>query len=236
MGHQSLTVPNDTHDESGRFTSKYDDETFLDALDDLGGTAGTADIADAVGCPQRTAYHRLDRLADEGAVRKQKIGGTVAWLSVDDRDGAPQEAEDRRESAPASDEGETLPGGPDADSGREAAETDDVFANVDFPTGRDREEYVAAIHAARDYLRDHGPASMREIVMNVMPEYPVGYDVPDLEPGDRYRGAWWRRVVKPGLQALPDVEYRSNHGDYRYTGDDDELPTTGGTYDPTEEF
>jgi hypothetical protein len=26
------------------------------------------------------------------------------------------------------------------------------------------------------------------------------------EAGERVRGAWWRRVVKPGLKSLPDIE------------------------------
>ncbi|WP_251344415.1 hypothetical protein [Haloplanus halophilus] len=47
---------------------------------------------------------------------------------------------------------------------------------------------------------------MREIVVEVMPGHPVGYDVhgalEKVEAGDRYRWAWWRRVVKPGLKAL----------------------------------
>lgn len=47
---------------------------------------------------------------------------------------------------------------------------------------------------------------MRGLVADVMPAHPVGYDVPELEPGERYRGGWWRLVVKPGLEALPDVE------------------------------
>ena len=47
----------------------------------------------------------------------------------------------------------------------------------------------------------------------------LGYDVPELDPGDRYRGAWWRRVVKPGLKALPDVEAPSRGAsDWRYVG------------------
>ena len=76
--------------------------------------------------------------------------------------------------------------------------------------------------------RDAGPsvrrysraASAREIVAAVMPEHSLGYDVPELEPGDRYRGAWWRRVVRPGLQRLDDVTHRQNHNDYAYAGDD----------------
>jgi hypothetical protein len=69
---------------------------------------------------------------------------------------------------------------------------------------------VTAVQAARDHLRDHGPATMRELVAAVMPDHPLGYDVDGalekIEADDRYRGAWWRRVVKPGLEARDDVE------------------------------
>jgi len=27
-----------------------------------------------------------------------------------------------------------------------------------------------------------------------------------VEAGERYRGAWWRRIVKPGLETFDDVE------------------------------
>lgn len=90
---------------------------------------------------------------------------------------------------------------------------------VEFPRGQDRQACEVAIHAARDYLKNEGPASMREIVSNVMPDHPLGYDVPDLEPGDRYRGAWWRRVVRPGLNALSTVRKPPPGGNkWRYTG------------------
>lgn len=91
----------------------------------------------------------------------------------------------------------------------------DLLEVMDVPQGKSDADALEAVYAARDYLEEHGPASMREIVTDVMPDYPIGYDVPQLETGDRYRGAWWRRIIQPGLRALPDVEYRKNHGDYR---------------------
>lgn len=78
--------------------------------------------------------------------------------------------------------------------------------DVDFPATVDRAEAIEAIRAARAYLREQETAMKRDFVADVMPKHPLGYDVPDLEPGDRYRGAWWRKVVKPGLEALPDAE------------------------------
>jgi hypothetical protein len=84
---------------------------------------------------------------------------------------------------------------------------------------------------------------MRELVAAIMPEHPVGYDaesaVAKVEAGERFRGAWWRKVVKPGLEALEDVESPPPGGnDWTYSGGceapDAEQP--GQVYDPTEEF
>jgi len=99
------------------------------------------------------------------------------------------------------------------------------FDGVEFPTGKDREQCVEAINAAREYLRAEGPATMREIVSAVHPDYPLGYDVDaalaKVEAGERYRGAWWRRIVKPGLDAAGDVQSPApGQSDYRYTGGD----------------
>lgn len=104
----------------------------------------------------------------------------------------------------------------------ESDETDSrrALRGVEFPSTVDREEAIEAILAARNYLREHETASMRDIVMDVMPEHSLGYDVPELEEGDRYKGSWWRNVVKDGLEALPDVEYRDTYNDYQYTGDE----------------
>lgn len=81
---------------------------------------------------------------------------------------------------------------------------------VDFPANQDRAACVEAIGAARAYLREHGPASMAEITASVMPDHPAGYDaeaaLETIGSGGRYRGGWWRSVVKPGLAALDDVE------------------------------
>lgn len=91
----------------------------------------------------------------------------------------------------------------------------DVRDAMDIPQGKDPEACRDALYAVHDYLEEHGPASRREIVTSVMPDHPLGYDVPELEPGDRFRGAWWRRLIQPALREFPSVEYRENHSDYR---------------------
>ena len=106
----------------------------------------------------------------------------------------------------------------------ETPDVDDVrtqLEDVSFPSTKDRDACVAAVGASRDYLREHGSASMRDFVTDVMPDHPIGYNVPDLEPGERYRGSWWRKVVKPGLTALPEVKSPPSGGsDWRHTGSD----------------
>ncbi|KTG07797.1 hypothetical protein AUR64_02105 [Haloprofundus marisrubri] len=79
------------------------------------------------------------------------------------------------------------------------------LAAVDFPSTQDREECEEAVLAAYEFLQATGRATMQDFVETVMPEYSLGYAVPDLESGKRYKGAWWRRVVKPGLKELPGV-------------------------------
>lgn len=85
-----------------------------------------------------------------------------------------------------------------------------------FPQHKDTDDCLDAILAARAFLASGGPASMREIVSEIMPDHALGYDVPNLEPDDRYRGAWWRKIVKPGLKAAPDVVYGDGQNVWLY--------------------
>lgn len=68
----------------GWYDEEYSDDEFLVALRELGGAAGTSDIADAVGCPRRTAYNRLNNLRDEGELNTQEVGSSLLWMLVDD--------------------------------------------------------------------------------------------------------------------------------------------------------
>jgi len=134
----------------------------------------------------------------------------------------PREPRDTTENPPEP-EGDQSP--TDTPPTPRASEDASAFDGVDFPAGKDREQCVEAINATREYLRDEGPATMREIVSAVHPDYPLGYDaegaVEKVEAGERYRGAWWRRIVKPGLEAAADVQTPSTgQSEYRYTGGD----------------
>lgn len=101
------------------------------------------------------------------------------------------------------------------ETGRDGPRVDEHLADIDFPAGQERAACLETIAAVVQYLQTDGPASSREIVTAVMPGHSLGYDIPELEPGERYRGAWWRRIVKPALDELPGVEYREGYGDYR---------------------
>ena len=181
----------------------------------------TAEVADAVPIKRRGTLNRLQSLEEDGELESKRIGGrnTVWWLvdeaAVSDTEERPATADTVDTPAPVDEEHDTPP---------ESDAVDDALEDADFPAGREREACLAAVYAARDYLRDHGPATKREIVAEVMPEHPLGYDVDGalekVEAGDRYRGAWWRRVVKPGLKALPDVEAPAEGAsEWRYTGE-----------------
>lgn len=199
-------------DAGGRYTPDHTDEDVLNAVR-AHEPAATSEVAGELGITRQGADRRLRKLRDEGRVNSKKIAASLVWFAPSDAEPAMSSGADRGDSPSGSDldgERDTPP--------REASHADleDALTDVDFPTGQDRDDCVAAVYAARDYLRENGPASMRQIVVNVMPEHSLGYDVPELEPGDRYRGSWWRKIVKPGLDALEDVEHRQNYGDYRH--------------------
>jgi hypothetical protein len=112
----------------------------------------------------------------------------------------------RRDDAVAREGGRGLDEGP--------VDTDELPATVNF------DDAAAAIGAARAYIRDHGGATKADLVRHVMPDH-VDAVLEKIDAGDRYRGAWWRHVVKPGLEAADDVEKPPQGGSvWEYDGDD----------------
>lgn len=172
----------------------------------------TAEVADALPIGRRGVLNRLHELDDRGELEHKDVGGrNIVWWRPENRIASGlSEITERSPDRPPETQGEgTEDTGADTSEATDNAENAELRAeleDVEFPQGRDREKCIEAVLAARDYLQEEGKAGMRDFVREVMPDHPLGYDVPQLEPGDRYRGAWWRRVLKPGLQALPDVE------------------------------
>lgn len=157
------------------------------------------ELADELGRSTTHIRDQLRLLEREGVVTSKDVGArAVAWWH-EERVAPPRLPP---EEHPDQSDLETV-------EAREEAHSADLsehpLDSVDFPQSKDRMDCVQAVQAARDFLRSDGPATMREIVTTVGGEHPIGYDVPEEIDG-RYRGAWWRNVVKPGLEALPDVQ------------------------------
>lgn len=79
-------MPREQDSESGQFTQVYSDEDFLAALEELG-QAGTADVAEAVGCGEKNAYRRLGALEEEGRVTSRTVGRAKLWELADGPNG-----------------------------------------------------------------------------------------------------------------------------------------------------
>ncbi len=180
----------------------------------------TAEVAESLPIKRRATLNRLRRMSQDGDLKSKQIGGrnTVWWL-VEDVQQTPREPANR---TPDTEPKQSLV---DTSATTTAAQDVRQLGSVDFPTGKDREKCIEAINAAREYLRIEGPATMREIVSKVHPNHPIGYDVDKaiakVEAGERYRGAWWRRIVKPGLEAADDIQTPApGQSDYRHTGGD----------------
>ena len=72
-------VGKDRNEKSGRYTDTYSAEAMLDAIQEVGGLAGTSEVAEAVGCARDTAYKKLKKMEEEGQVGSRKVGGSLVW-------------------------------------------------------------------------------------------------------------------------------------------------------------
>ncbi len=69
----------DRDDKSGRYTTSYSDQDFIDAIQTLGGLAGTSEIAEEVGCTRKTAYSRLKSIQNKDQIMGRKVGQSLIW-------------------------------------------------------------------------------------------------------------------------------------------------------------
>ena len=75
-----MCMSNESDDErasSGQFVDVYPESAFLDALREE--PVGTSEVAQAVGCTEKTAYNRLHELADAGMIDTRLVGHTRIW-------------------------------------------------------------------------------------------------------------------------------------------------------------
>lgn len=193
------------------------DEELLSALERAtdpvdSPVASAGDVAEHVPINADSVRKRLTTMVETGPVETRKFGRSrLFWPTADERehqarlDELDQEPEQRDEPSPQ----------PEPEPVPEPAH--DPLSGVEFPESRDRDDCLRVVRAAESYLREHETATMRDFVREVLPEHSLGYEIVELEPGDRYRGAWWRRVVKPGLEALETVEKPTSGGsEWRY--------------------
>ena len=215
------------HGDGGEYVETVTLDDVRAVFDEVRGPVVlSADVADALGCSRETARRKLGALYDRGEVDRRKVSRRVLYWKPRDGDaptmdeGLPSGPGDvRRDSvgesdarADAPDDATEGPGDPPADAhGADAAAEEDALDAVlaDLPSTVDPADARETIHTAREYLREAGPASKATIVREVMPTHPLGYDadaaLAKIDGDGRYRGAWWRKVVRPGLEALPDV-------------------------------
>lgn len=86
VGAMDEAMPKDRDEETGKYTERYTWESFLSALESLGGSAGTQEVADEVGCAYRTAHAKLTKLEEERKLNSRKVGNAKLWEldSLDD--------------------------------------------------------------------------------------------------------------------------------------------------------
>lgn len=191
-------------------------------------------LAGELGQGQPYISQRLKRLREHGHIKRVDRG--LYELVDDPRDADGDESATDAAQAGADDSGgeETVTPPVDADTDREALAQLDTdrrdyvrqqarrhLGETYSTWGEERvEDGAAAVVAAYEYLREEGSASMREFVNQVAVEHPAGYDIEPVPEGERFRGAWWRKVVEPVLESLEDVEKPSGGGKWRYTGEE----------------
>lgn len=66
-------------DETGQFTDKYPPEDITSVIRDLGGTAATSEIADALNANRNTIYKKLQAMETDEMIVSRKAGGIRVW-------------------------------------------------------------------------------------------------------------------------------------------------------------
>lgn len=80
----------------------------------------------------------------------------------------------------------------------------------------DTDGFIESVIAARDVIREQDGATTDKIINALEPEknYKVGLRgsqmVGKLQMTDEYRDWWWRQIVRPGLQELPEIDRSSD--------------------------
>lgn len=215
--------------DSGQFVSSASLDDVLDVFDEVDGppVVTSADVADRTDVSRDTARRKLETLVDRGDVDRRSTAGRTLYWRVDDS--GVERRRESAESAPGSNRDREAVEDAGGDERREADDEDvrerdpvgdgleAALVDVEFPERVDRDAAVETVRAASEFVHESGPVSKGDVVAAVMTDHALGYDVDAAiakveASGERYRGAWWRKVVKPGLGALDGVEYQNGVG------------------------
>lgn len=85
------------------------------------------------------------------------------------------------------------------------------------------EQHKEAVYGALNYVQTQSSTTASEIIENVMPVYPMTYDISSAlrqaREGNPEDVEWWEETVKPGLEKLPPVE-RKGQREWMFTGEE----------------
>ena len=84
MGSNSQQMPRERDSETGKWSKTYTVEHVIGAIEDLGGSASTAEVTDALGCSRRLALMRLRELESDERVSARKVGNSFLWTYTPD--------------------------------------------------------------------------------------------------------------------------------------------------------
>lgn len=75
------------HDEEGKFVEQITVESVLSVFEDAEIPVLTAtEVAEVVNCSRPAAYNKLEKLEEQGQLRKKKVGArAVVYIRLDDQ-------------------------------------------------------------------------------------------------------------------------------------------------------
>lgn len=69
------------HGKDGRLVEEYDDDDFIKIIGN--NNFSTRDLSKHIGCSKRTCNRRLNKLLDDGKIRKIKYGNLDVWMGLE---------------------------------------------------------------------------------------------------------------------------------------------------------
>ena len=228
------------HGDDGTYVETVPLGRVLEVFDAVDGPVIlSADVADELGCSRETARRKLQQLHDRGDLARRKVSRRVIYWRADESDtfggeglrGDPEttladkSGEDGARANVGDDATDTPPDPPaDAHGAERAAEGDALADAVDavaedvLPgSGAKLEARREALHAAVEYLREHGAATPSDFQTDVYPDHPGRYTA-----GDDPAYSWWTNCIYKGLRELAErtdlVEKADTTGEWSWRG------------------